>query len=381
MSMIGESVMKKTATANRLATALSELAPVFADRVTDLDESDAFAGQNIQDLKDREVLSAMVPAALGGGGAGFFEMATFLRSLAQACPSTALCLSMHQHVVATNIVNSRLGRPGEALLRTVAANEGLITTTVAKDWIASSGMARPVEGGYQVDAHKTFVSGAPAGDILVTSARTKGETGISEVLHFAIPYDADGLQVCGEWRAHGMRGTGTVEVKLDGVFVPESAITLRRPAEGLHPLFHVILTVAPTLIMSCYMGIADRARDLAIVAVSRERPDSLRHAGIGELEATHTTAKLAHQDMIALVQELQFNPSPERATDVLVRKSIMSKNVMATCELCAAIVGAAGYLRSLEIERLLRDARASAMHPMPTDQLYVHTGELLCRRP
>ncbi|WP_299674288.1 acyl-CoA dehydrogenase family protein [uncultured Roseobacter sp.] len=373
--------MNGSNTPNRLATALSDLVPVFAGRVTDLDASDAFAGQNVQDLKDRKVLSAMVPAAFGGGGADFSEMTAFLRSLAQACPSTALCLSMHQHVVATNIVNARLGRPGEALLRKVAANEALITTTVAKDWIASSGTARPVEGGFRVDAHKTFVSGAPAGDVLVTSARTEGEAGIPEVLHFAISYDADGLQVCGEWRAHGMRGTGTVDVKLDGVLVPESAITLRRPAEGLHPLFHVILTVAPTLIMSCYMGIADRARDLAIDAVCRERPDSLRHARIGELEAAHTTAKLAHQDMVALVQELQFDPSPERATDVLVRKSILSENVMATCGLCAAIVGAAGYLRSSEIERLLRDARAAAMHPMPTDQLYVHAGEMLCRTP
>lgn len=364
---------------NRLTIALAELGPVFVGRVADLDASDTFALQNILDLKDRKVLSAMVPAAFGGGGARFSEMAAFLRSLAQACPSTALCLSMHQHVIATSIVNSRLGRPGEAILRKVAADEALVTTTVAKDWVASSGIARPVNGGFEVHAHKTFVSGAPAGDILMTSARTEGDAGAGEVLHFALPYDADGLKVCGSWRAHGMRATGTVDVELGGVFVPESAITLRRSAEGLHPLFHVILTVAPTLIMSCYMGIADRARDLAIEAVRGERPDKLRHARIGELEAAHTTAKLAHQDMIALVDDLQFDPSLERATDVLVRKSILAENVVATCEQSAAIVGAAGFLRSSEIERLLRDARAAAMHPMPTDQLYVHKGELLCR--
>ncbi len=357
-----------------LATVLEELRSGFARRAAELDETDTFAAKNIQDLKDAKVLSAMVPAAYGGGGASFPEMCDFIGSLAQACPSTALCLSMHCHVVASNIVNASLGRPGEALLRKVAETEAMVTTTVANDWIASNGTARPVEGGYEVHASKSFVSGAPAGDILITSVQSATST---EVLHFAVPYGAAGLQICGDWRAHGMRATGTLDVMLDGVFVPEEAITLRRPVQGLHPVFHVILTVAPTLIMASYMGIAARSRQIALASASKQASDTLLMSRLGRLERAFVSAQLAFDDMVDRVDGIEFTPSLESANETLVRKTIVSENVVKTCELCSLIVGGGSYRRSSEIERLLRDARAAELHPMTTDRQFVFTGHAL----
>src|SRR3546814_4291772 len=63
-----------------------------------------------------------------------------------------------------------------------------------------------------------------------------------------------------------MRATGSGTVKLDGVFVPEAAVALRRPSGAFHPAFAVILTVAMPIVTSVYLGVAEAA-----AAIARER--------------------------------------------------------------------------------------------------------------
>src|SRR5262249_29957233 len=76
-----------------------ELAPPFAPRAASHDAADTFVSENYADLRGRRVFSAPVPAELGGSGASLAEMCEVLRTLAHACSSTALALSMHTHQV------------------------------------------------------------------------------------------------------------------------------------------------------------------------------------------------------------------------------------------------------------------------------------------
>lgn len=78
-----------------------QIGPDFATRSADHDEGDEFVAENYPVLREHKVFSALVPAGLGGGGARHSEMCGLLRELARHCPSTALALSMHQHLVAS----------------------------------------------------------------------------------------------------------------------------------------------------------------------------------------------------------------------------------------------------------------------------------------
>jgi alkylation response protein AidB-like acyl-CoA dehydrogenase len=93
----------------------------FAERAAAYDEDDAFVSRNYAALKERRVFSAAIPEELGGGGASHWEVCDMLRTLAQYCSSTALALSMHQHLIAATIWKYRRGQGGEALLKNVAA--------------------------------------------------------------------------------------------------------------------------------------------------------------------------------------------------------------------------------------------------------------------
>ena len=77
----------------------------FAGRAEAHDEGDLFVSRNYAALKERRVFSAAVPEELGGGGASHREVCDMLRALAHYCGSTALALSMHQHLIAAAVCN------------------------------------------------------------------------------------------------------------------------------------------------------------------------------------------------------------------------------------------------------------------------------------
>src|SRR5690606_16990227 len=125
----------------------------------------SFVADNYLELKQHRVFSAGVPAELEGGGASHAELCALVRELAHHCGSTALALSMHTHLLAATVWRWRQGQPVEPLLRRIAAEQLVLISTGASDWLESSGNAEKVDGGYRVTARKVFCSGCPMGDL------------------------------------------------------------------------------------------------------------------------------------------------------------------------------------------------------------------------
>lgn len=352
------------------------IGPTFAERAARHDADDSFAAENFDALKEHRVLSALVPAELGGGGAAYGEMCAFLRRLAHCCPSTALALSMHQHLVAAAAFHHRNGRPGRTLLERVAADEAVLVSTGANDWMDSTGSVERSEGGFRVSARKPFGSGSPEGDILVTSAPFDNSEEGWQVLHFAVPFSAPGLSLADDWRALGMRASGSQTVILDGVFVPDDAVALRRPRGRFHPAWNVVLTVALPLIMSVYTGVAEAAAAIGRDCAAKRRDDPTVPYLLGELTNRMTMTQLAADDMVRLANDLDFSMSIEVTNAVLVRKTIAAEHALATAEKALEAAGGAGFYRARGLERLLRDAHGAQFHPLASTRQHRFSGRV-----
>ena len=150
-----------TPSAQRFIDIVHALGPRFRERAPAHDRDGRFVSENYLELKEQRLLSAAVPSELGGGGASHSDICHVLRELAHYCPSTALALSMHTHLVAAAVWKQKHGQPGEALLRKVAGSELVLVSTGAGDWVDSVGRAERVTGGYRVSAVKRFCSAAP----------------------------------------------------------------------------------------------------------------------------------------------------------------------------------------------------------------------------
>jgi alkylation response protein AidB-like acyl-CoA dehydrogenase len=355
---------------------LADLGPRFAERAAAYDCSDGFVTENYRDMHDAKLFSALVPRELGGSGVLYSEMCSLIRGFGRCCASTALTFSMHQHLVAAALWNYRHGKAGEKLLRAVADDEKVLVSTGATDWLASSGLLVPCEGGYRFTAKKAFASGCLAGDLLVTSGQYDDPVAGPQVLHCSVPMTAQGVHIERVWETMGMHGTGSHTVVLENVFVPEQAIALRRPCGQYPPVWNVILTVALPLICAAYVGAAESAAEIARSSVARKGDDGVSALLIGEMENELTTAQLALDSMMANVNDLDVEVSIETANGSVVRKTILTTAVIRTVEKALEATGGSGYFRALGLERILRDVQAAQFHPMQVKKQHRFTGRL-----
>ena len=346
----------------------------FEDRAADHDRNSAFVAANYADLRENRLFSAGIPTELGGGGASHEELCDIVRELGHHCGSTALAFAMHTHPVATNVFKHLRGdEAATTALRRIAAKELVIAGTGANDWLGSSGQAEPVEGGYRVNAHKRFVSGSAGADLFVTSVNHEGADG-SEVLHFAVPFDHEGVRLVETWDALGMRGTGSHDVILEDVFLPEASIVLRRPSGNWHPMWNVVIPTAMPLITAAYVGLAEAAVELAKTAAKRRGAELA--SVVGEMTNALSVAQIVLDDMVRMNDNHGFTPTLEAADAILTRKAIVADAVKDTVELASKLVGGPGFSRGHPMERIVRDVRAMHFHPLPVRRQRVFSGRI-----
>lgn len=352
----------------------------FLERATVHDRDDTFVHQNYADLKKHHFFSALIPPKLGGGGVSHALMCDILRTMAQYCGSTALALSMHQHLLAVNIWKYKNGQGGEEMLKKMAEKQMVLVSTGARDWLDSNGTVQRTAGGYLVTAQKHFASQSAIGDVLVTSAPYHDAEQGWQVLHFPIPFKSEGVTIMNDWYTLGMRGTGSHTVRLENVFVAEAAIVLRRPKGAFHPFWNVVLAVAMPLIMSVYVGIAERSAKMAIAnaLVSKTKKPHLPYA-LAEMNNELTTAQLNLRDMIRITNNFDFQPIDQNGHDILTRKTNVANAAINVVTKAMEVVGGQGFYRSFGLERLFRDVQAAKYHPLQEKDQLLFSGEFMLR--
>lgn len=327
------------------------------------DQDDTFVEEGFELLKKEGFFTALVPMEYGGGGASTATICECIRILARSCGSTALAFSMHCHLVAVAAWRKEhQNAPTEGLLKRVATENLVLVSTGGNDWLASGGTAEKVEGGFRVTARKPFASGSAMGDLLSTSALYDDPEAGPTVLHFAVPLGAEGVRIEPTWQTLGMRGTGSNDVVLENVFVPDAGIAGRRPSGEWHMLFHVISKMAFAFIYSAYLGVAEAARDLALESAKKRAPNAVTAAIAGEMENALLLARLANAEAIAIAEDRA--PGPETTSAAMQCRQLTGQNAILTVEKALELSGGAAFYRKNPIERLFRDIQAARFHPL-----------------
>ncbi len=358
-----------------------ELAKSFASRAAQQDKDGTFVFENYAELKTQKYLSALIPTEIGGGGVSHEEMCHVIRIMAQSCGSTALAFSMHQHLVAAAVWRYKHKGEAAAMLKNIAANQLVLVSTGARDWLDSNGDMTRTDGGYLLSAKKHFASQSAAGDLAVTSAPYLNPEKGWEVLHFAVPFRTKGVSLLDDWDTMGMRATGSQTIVFDQVFVPDSAIVLARPRNGFHPVWDIVIAVALPLIMSVYVGIAEKAMETALsIGKKYERNEKHFPYITGKMYNTLTAARTQWKAMVALTDNINFKPAETITTEMLSLKTNVANACIETVQEAMESTGGQSFYRRNPLERLFRDVQAAQFHPLPAWEQYAFTGERLLKR-
>ena len=301
-----------------------------------------------------------------------------LRILAQYCGSTALAFSMHQHLVAATVWKYKNKGLGEATLRKVADHQIILVSTGARDWLSSNGELQKVKGGYLFSARKAFASQSSFGDVAVTSAPYQNEAGEWKVLHFPVSLKADGVSIQEDWQVMGMRATASNSILFDQVFISESAIALERDQDGFHPVWNLVLTVAMPLLMSVYVGLAERAVENAMEKGRKyfRNKAHLKYI-IGKLNNRLLSAQVQRKAMTQYSNNFDFQLTQDFTTDILSLKTNVADACIETVAGAMEAFGGQSFYHMNELERIFRDVQAAQFHPLPKWEQYSFTGERL----
>jgi alkylation response protein AidB-like acyl-CoA dehydrogenase len=226
-------------------------------------------------------------------------------------------------------------------------------------------LAHKVEGGYRVNGRKIFASLSGAADfygVLCTLDRP-GAT-LSDTLYLAVPADAAGLSIAGDWDPLGMRGTVSRNLLLHDVFVPDSA---RLMPEGVYHQAtrrypYLFATLSPT-----YMGIAQAAFDFTVMYLRAELPGMTpvkrrmyptKQAAVAEMRI-----KLEQTRALFLqsVREARLDPDDNARQRLYAAHFSVMENANAICTLALRTCGGQAMLKSLPLERLYRDSRCGSL--------------------
>jgi alkylation response protein AidB-like acyl-CoA dehydrogenase len=353
-----------------------DLGQGFAARAAAADAADTFVAENFAALKAAGLVEAGVPADLGGPGADLPALCDMIRELAHHCSATALAFAMHTHQVAIPAWRwtAQKAAPVEPLLRRIAAERLMLLSSGGSDWVAGSGKAEKVEGGYRITARKIFTSGAPTGDLLMTGAVLNDPTEGELVLHFGVPMKSPHVKIVKNWKAMGMRGTGSHEILIDGHVVPEAAVALKRKQGEWHGLFHIISMIAFPLIYAAYLGVAEKARDVAIEMAKKRRPSHHLSGLVGRMEVELRGAQMAQAAMVDVVR--RGTPGAASTNETMIARALVARHALTAVDLAMEVAGGAAFYRDNGLERLFRDIQGARFHPMQDGPQQEYAGRM-----
>jgi alkylation response protein AidB-like acyl-CoA dehydrogenase len=356
---------------------MTELGPGFATRAAEHDSNDLFIGENYTRLRERNAFAAGVPVELGGGGASNEVLCEMIRELSRYCGSTGLAFSMHTHLVGTLAFLWRAGNKApETMLRRVASEKLILISSGGSDWLPGSGRLEKVDGGFRFTARKIFSSGVPAGDILMTTGVYDDPVNGATVYHFPLWLKSEGVKILETWQTIGMRGTGSHDVEITDVFLPDALMQgVKRPAGKWHPFMHTVVLVALPIFNAAYLGVAESAREIALSLAIRKREDPLIPLLVGEMENYIVTAQIAHGSMKNMTTK--GNPGAQTTSAMMCLRTVFVTAVTRAVEKAMEVGGGAAFYRSTGLERCFRDIQGARYHPIPEKGQTRLTGRFL----
>jgi alkylation response protein AidB-like acyl-CoA dehydrogenase len=355
--------------------------PVLAEHAARHDRDGTFVTEGHNALREAGVLAIGVPAELGGRGATIRQIAMVQRELAKYCGSTALCTAMHQHVVAFGAWRYRRGMPGaDAMLKRVAEDKIVLVSTGGADFTSPRGTTEKVDGGYRVTGTKIFCSQSPVGTALSTLMPYDDPEQGLRALSMTIPLASEGVTVLDNWDSLGMRGTGSNDVTLENVFVPDAAVGADRPHGVLDGPLQVIAQHALSIITATYLGVAEGAYANALKVAATKATDPSVQRQVGLMSARLQVASWALDGALATVGDDPM-PSMEGVAAVMAAKREVAAAGIEVCDLAMEVAGGQAYFKGSPIERAYRDIRAIKFHPLQPEVALLHAGRVALGQP
>jgi alkylation response protein AidB-like acyl-CoA dehydrogenase len=383
---------------------------VLRPRAAEVDRSGEFPHDNIDALREADLLGLVVPEEHGGGGASILTAMLVTEALAKGCPSTAMSYTMHQSAL-----------PMLCALADDEQIERFIGPIVRGEWLGAYAMSERGSGnriwhmdsaavatddGFMIDSFKSFATSAGNCDFYVVPVRADESVGPTDLSIFLIEASDPRIEPKGVWDGMGLRGNSSRPVYFNKCEVP-ALNRLGDPTAGFSFMMAYSLPIYLIGLASCYLGIAQTAFDAAVehvkarvhsdtgrslatvetvqryVAEMRTRIDAARATVLRVAQMADNATVLFDEfaDCDLLDDIIRAHPDDPFFVELAQVKVITSEMAVAVTHAALQVCGGSAYRRGHPAERCYRDARAGSLMAPSDDTLKVIMGNQLLGTP
>ena len=269
---------------------------------------------------------------------------------------------------------------------------------IMADAFAPPGAAVPVDGGYTLTGQVPFGSGCRYADwfmalgLIMEDGQPRMVEGQPIIRIFAFPMND--AEVVDNWDTLGMRGTGSDDVKVEDIFVPEHLSTPLVPIETAAnaawssamnnlSVWHIVASIATTP-----LGVAAAALE-EFVSVAKAKTaayqtekvghHALTHYRIGEARAMLNAARAGLYDALSAAwKEAEAGNfiTPQRKCDLQLAASFATRTACDAVETLASSAGANAFRHGSRLTRHLRDLRTVTQHAYISTDRYEDVGAI-----
>ncbi|MBV8393812.1 MAG: acyl-CoA dehydrogenase family protein [Alphaproteobacteria bacterium] len=354
------------------------LAPRIGARAEECEKLRRLPDETERELHEAGLFRIAQPKRVGGPELDVGIFVDVCAEIARVCPSTAWNVgNLASHHWMLGYYDPR----AQEELWDVSTD-----VLIATSLIFPNGRGRKVDGGYEVNGRWPLSSGVDNSDwnMLAFMVRDQPDGPVVDQ-RFALIHRSQ-YEIIDTWRAAGLSGTGSNDVAVKDLFVPEyRTITAwdlsGRPHAGsaLNPgaLFKLpLLALGPYVLTGVMLGCARGAYDL-VVGSARKRnatntgtPLNASQAiqikvaeASARIDAAHTIMRRACEHAMAVARA---GTPPQHDDKVRYRRDAFFsvRMCLEAVDILMGIAGSGGLYTSSAMQRLFRDAHAANAHVM-----------------
>ena len=264
------------------------------------------------------------------------------------------------------------------------------------------GTAEPVAGGYTVSGQWAFGSGCNyanwfTGQALITDNGTPRVGSDGKPIPIIVFFPAGEATIIDTWHTLGMRGTGSHDIRVDKVFVPErrcwriAPLSVSDPAFG-GPLYRLGLWLVAPVNASVALGIARAALDDFIELAGKKTP-SYTQTGLADRPTVQERAARARALIeagsgyveTAINNAWQFVLSGqkldiEHGSSVALAGSYAIEAACQAVDLIHSCAGTTAVRQERRFQQYFRDVHTVSQHAFTSWNRYESVGKLMLGR-
>lgn len=381
----------------RLMSKCRDLAAVFAERASDHDRAGTFPVANFEDMRAAGLMGIMVPEEFGGWGADFLTYTEALEILATGDAATALSFNMH-NITVGSLAEVQMSEGGDARVQAGMEFRDWVFERAAKDGrLFASASSEPgigahfsklktsyerVDGGFELNGSKSFVSMAGFADYYVVAARAKvSKSEVPAISFFVVDRDTPGSRSEDTWDVLGMRSTSTNPVHFENCRVPADRLFMASEGMAMYKISR-----EPHWLVGgyngVYLGIMNAAFDFLTTYLAKKKTpggemtkaeDATVQREVGRLHVDLMSARLAVYHAARLVDTRRGTPEANAAIHhaKFLVSDLGPRLTSKAIEMCGATV----LSKAFPLERLFREARCGGLMPATSSECLTYLGK------